>query len=95
MMDLYHSHRLDFDKLFLVRLSKRLVRHSERALSLVKEKQQPPRSVILTGPRFEPLAILMMVVLSRSLLCRSHRYSPKLSEAVSVVGVVGVVDVKM
>ena len=54
MMDLYHSHRLDFDKLFLARLSKRLVRHSERALSLVKEKQQPPRSVISTGPRFEP-----------------------------------------
>ena len=87
MMDLYHSHRLGFGKLFLVGLSKRLVGHSERALSLVKEKQQPPRSVILTRPRFELLAALL-IVLTRSLLCRSHRYSPRLSEAVLVVVVV-------
>ena len=93
MMDLYHSHRLDSGKLSLVGLSNWLVRHSGRALSLLKGKQQPPprsvppprfvispRSVISTGPRFELLAILM-VVLSRSLLCRTH------PEAVPVVEV--------
>ena len=36
MMDLYHSHRLDFGKLILVGLTNWLVRHSERALSLVR-----------------------------------------------------------
>ena len=86
MMDLYHSHRLDFGKLFLVGFSNWLVRHFERALSLAKEKQQPLRSVILSGPRFELLAVLM-IVLSRSLLCRNHRYSLRLSEAVPVVEV--------
>ena len=87
MMDLYHSHRLDSGKLSLVGLSNWLVRHSGRAPSLLKEKQQPPpRSVpppgfvISTDLRFE-LSAVMMVVLSRSLACWTH------PEAVLVVEV--------
>ena len=88
MMNLYHSHRLDFGKLFLVGLMNWLVPHSERALNLLKGKQQQqqqrfvilPRFVISIGPRFELLAILM-AVLSRFLLCRTH------PEAVPVVEV--------
>ena len=66
MMDLCRSHRLDSGNLLLVSLLNFLVRHFERALSSVLQKQQPQWSVIFLGPRLELLPVLM-VVLTRAL----------------------------
>ncbi len=62
MMDLYRSHRPGFGKILLETLLNFLVRHFERALSSVLEKQQPQRTVVLPGPRLELLPVLMVVL---------------------------------
>ncbi len=88
MMDLYHSHHLDFGKLLLVRLSNCLARHFERALSLVLKKQ-PPRSVGFLGLRFQLSPVLMAVLTqARTQARQSHHCSSgwaQPSEAVRLV----------